>query len=232
MAPLSCPPTSRLLAPTAMSGTPFPSRSPAASTAEPNWSPGARFGPFSVVRCIFTASPTEPVGSMNSMVTEPACCSSTEPTARSSVPSPLMSPTLATEEPNRGPDPTPGMCTLEFFMLVVSLMLPSEFMKDTCTAPVPLSLVPMAMSSVPSPSRSPIPAIVASRPLLLRSPGELETPLPIVALSLTVPLGCMNMMWAFFAWEGPPDRSYIAAMSGTPSSSRSPMPATADPKSA
>jgi hypothetical protein len=94
-------------------------------------------------------------------------------------------------------------------------------------------LAPTARSGMPSPSRSPRPATIdapnwslSSSSPTVRPPGEL-----IFCSALTVPSGFRNRMWTAPRLV-PPSSSACAptAMSGMPSPSRSPIPATPMPK--
>ena len=242
-APLPSPPASPPGAPAAMSGMPSASRSPSAAAEEPNASPSESEGPLAVDELISAVLFTVPSGFMNSTCSAPLSAdappgpsSPSAPAAMSCIPSPSMSPRPAADEPNASPSDSEGPLAAELLISAVLFTVPSEFMNSTCSAPLPLPPAsspgaPAAMSGTPSRSRSPTPASEEPN----ASPSESEGPLAvdelILAVLFTVPSVFMNMTWTA-PLSLPPASSpgAPAAMSGTPSPSRSPMPAAEWPK--
>ena len=145
-------------APATMSGTPSPSTSPTPETPEPNQSPFPRAGPRAVPEFISLAVLTVPSLFIKNTCTapllRPPLSSHGLPAAKSGTPSPSKSPTKDTDRPKRSFELSvtdlPSMTEDDFMVL-------SEFIKNTCTAPVFLPTkagAPTAKSAVPSESRS------------------------------------------------------------------------------
>ena len=152
-------------APTAMSAVPSPSRSPMPATEVPNSSPSASDGPLAVVEFIsvvFFGPPYEcSVITCTAPRRFPPSSSPFAPTAMSGTPSPSTSPMPATEVPNSSSSASDGPFAVVELISVVFLIVPSEFIKSTCTAPLSelwpdAFSAPTAMSCTPSPSMSPI----------------------------------------------------------------------------
>ena len=158
------------------------------------------------------------------------------PAATSCIPSPSMSPTPAAEEPKRTPSARPGPLAVAELISAVLFTVPSEFMNRTCSAPLPFPPAsspgaPAAMSGTPSRSRSPMPATEWPNWSTRPSDGPLGVEPFISAVLFTVPSGLRNMTWTAPVLNPPASSPQApAARSGTPSRSRSPMPATEDPK--
>ena len=129
-----------------------------------------------------------------------------------------------------------GPFVVKEFISIVSFTVPSRFISIMCTVPrleppVPSCSAPEAMSGTPSPSRSP--TDVTEVPKLSRAlrDGPFAVKELIFTVSFTVPSGFISITWTE-PLPRPPLLSLIApaAMSGVPSPSRSPMPATDSPK--
>ena len=236
-APRSPPPVSSYLAPTAMSGTPSPSISPMAAVEYPNSPAPARDSRVLSfpTRAISRSSPL-PAGAARSRrityrapASSPASSSPGAPTTRSSAPSRSRSPTPATARPNRSKLAMGGMCGEVPLISYELLMPPLAVSATTCTVPRTFPPgeacdAPAAMSDIPSPSRSPIPEI--DEPNLSPAPNgaplmELDSFTDPSALSRTT---CTAPVLSELPGEP-------TAMSGIPSRSKSPIPATAEPKS-
>ena len=211
-APRPFPPGEACGTPATMSGIPSPSKSPTPETDVPNLSPAPNGAPpmeldsFADPSALSRTTCTAPV-----LRALPG-----EPTTKSGTPSRSKSPIPETDEPNSWllPARTSTVC----------LALPSARKSTTCTAPVTDRALgePTAMSGIPSPSTSPMPATEApnSAPLLAFRGAEMAAPrLFVVPSALSVIT--RTCPCDFF---GEP-----TAMSGTPSPSTSPMPATALP---
>ena len=167
-APRLAPATSSPFAPTTMSFTPSPSRSPMFSTDIPKESPLSSTGPFVVLSLISTVESTEPSVFINIMYAEPLLfpvhdtqSDSSAPTAISFTPSPFKSPMSATDPPNLSWLDSVGPFVVESLIFTVESTEPSVFINIMCTAPrllPPSSLpfVPTTMSYTPSPSKSPM----------------------------------------------------------------------------
>ena len=149
------------------------------------------------------------------------------PTAASGTPSPSISPMPATDVPKESPPATDGLPSAPS-MLWVLFAVPSALSSTTYAAPVLLCFpeAPAAMSGIPSPSMSPMPAT--------DDPKALPCCLPLVpsgftisTVRFTVPSALSSMTYA------DPVRAFLAGapatMSGIPSPSMSPMPATENP---
>ena len=241
--PRSVPPVSANGAPAAMSDIPSESRSPMSATEEPNRPSSVRDRPRGVEESISMVLLTVPSGFISMTWTAPRLrpppSSPDAPAAMSGTPSESRSPMPATEEPKvsefarSGPW---GVLDVPFISMV-SLTVPSGFISMTWTVPrsvppVSANGAPAAMSGVPSPSRSPIPATEEPKVSSSESDGPwgvLDVPF-ISMVSLTVPSGFISMMWTVPRLEPPvssPDAP--AAMSCTPSPSKSPIRATEKP---
>ena len=211
-APRPFPPGEACGTPATMSGIPSPSKSPTPETDVPNRSPAPNGAP-SIELVPFT----DPSALSRTTCTAPVLRALPgEPTTKSGTPSRSKSPIPETDEPNSWllPARTSTVC----------LALPSARKSTTCTAPVTDRALgePTAMSGIPSPSTSPMPATEApnSAPLLALSGAEMAAPrLFVVPSALSVITSTCPC--DFF---GDP-----TAMSGIPSPSTSPMPATALP---
>ena len=160
------------------------------------------------------------------------------PAAMSGVPSRSKSPAEETA-PKRSPPIIPGPFAVEPLISAVFFTVPSEFMYMMCSAPLfsdvlllaPSSLsAPAAISATPSPSRSPMPATDEPKMSPSASEGPLGVDEFISAVLFTVPSEFMYSRWTA-PLPLPPASSPLApaAMSGTPSRSRSPIPATDEP---
>ena len=180
-APLSAPPASSSPgAPAAMSGVPSPSTSPAATDA-PNASPSSSEGPPGVAPSIPTVCLTPPGAAVISMRwtpprPDPPPSAPGAPATRSGIPSPSASPAAATEAPNPSPSSSEGPLGVPPFISNASLTPPVGLMSLTWTAPrsdPPASPpgAPAAMSGIPSPSASPMPAADRPRPPAWFMPG-------------------------------------------------------------
>ena len=240
-APLVFPPASSPTAPAATSGTPSPSRSPAAATEYPKKSPFESEGPFAVVELISAVLFTVPSGFMYRTWTAPLwlppASSPHAPAAMSGTPSPSRSPRPAAEAPKLSLSASEGPFAVVEFISAVLFTVPSEFMYRMWSAPLPLPPAssfgaPAAISATPSPSRSPMPATDEPKVSSSASEGPLVVDEFISAVLFTVPSGFMYRMWTA-PLQLPPASSPLAptAMSGVPSPSRSPMPATEVPNS-
>ena len=114
------------------------------------------------------------------------------------MPSLSRSPIPATDEPNRSRFDSAGPFSVLLFISAVLLMEPSAFMNMMCTAP--RSVPPAsskwalaAMSGMPSPSRSPIPATELPKASSFNSAGPFAVSSFISAVSFTEPSAFMNM---------------------------------------
>ena len=230
-APLPCAPG----APAAMSGIPSPSMSPSPETEVPNWSLAEIGGPPGVAPVISTVRFTVPPPFMNKTYTAPALPRRGVPDAMSGVPSPSRSPIPETDRPNASESASEGPLAVEPFISAVLFTVPSRFMNMTWSAPRPAPpasspVAPAAMSGTPSPSRSPIPETEAPSMSWSASEGPLGVALLISAVRFTPPSRLSSMTWSA-PRPCPPASSPVApaAMSGTPSPSRSPMPETDRP---
>ena len=242
-APLSVPPASSPGVPAAMSGVPSASMSPSAAADEPNASPSASDGPPGVDELISDALFTVPSRFMNMTWTAPRFAdaspvpsSPSAPAATSPIPSPSRSPIPAADEPNASPSASDGPFAVAELISAVLFTVPSRFISSTWTAPLsvpPASSpgAPAKMSATPSRSKSPVPATEDPKLSPFESTGPFAVAELIAAVFFTVPSGFMNSTW-IAPLLGPPASSpgAPAAMSGTPSRSRSPMPATDEPK--
>ena len=170
-APRLAPATSSPFAPTAMSFTPSPSRSPMFSTDIPKESPLSSTGPFVVLSLISTVESTEPSVFINIMCMAPLSqqllslfahlSSPAAPTTMSFTPSLFKSPMFAIDLPQKSLFPSTGPFVVESLIFTVESTEPSVFINIMCTAPrllPPSSLpfVPTTMSFTPSPSKSPM----------------------------------------------------------------------------
>ena len=161
----------------------------------------------------------------------------------SGTPSRSKSPTPATEEPNRSKSASCGPLGVRASILAMLATVPSGSMNITYTAPRlrvrPSStsssdLAPAAKSGTPSPSMSPMPATPLPKASMSSSGGPFLTVSSNVAAPFTVPSRFMNRTWTApeLLPASPEPASWFsapAARSGTPSPSRSPMPATEEP---
>ena len=247
-APLPSPPASSPGAPAATSGMPSPSMSPTPATEEPNRSPPESdrpSGELSILAVRFTV----PSEFMNMTCRAPlstsveTLLSNTEttmpsspgaPATMSGTPSRSRSPMPATEEPKLSPFESTGPLGVAELISAVRFTVPSGLRNMTCRAPLPSPPAsspgaPAATSGMPSPSMSPMPATDEPKLSPLERIGPNGVPSWIPAVLLAVPSEFMNMtwIWPLLGLPGAP-----ATMSGTPSRSRSPMPATLFPKSA
>ena len=223
-------------APAARSATPSRSRSPISATDEPNMSPRPSAGALGVPA--FMARDSEvPSAPRNSRWTAPAFLapvrSPAAPTARSSTPSRFRSPMPATDEPNMSPaaSDTSGPLSLIRTALLTEESTP---MKSTyASPPVPADFAPTARSATPSPSRSP--RLATEEPNSSPAPGAGTPPAarPMSLELFRVPSELsISRCKIPELLPGPSLDSAPAAMSGTPSPSRSPTAATEDPNSA
>ena len=166
----------------------------------------------------------------------PPSSSPTAPAAMSAFPSPSRSPSAAAEYPKKSPFASEGPLGVVELISAVPFTVPSEFMNRTWTAPLwppPASSpqAPAATSGTPSPSRSPRPAAEKPKLSLFASDGPLGVVELISAVPFTVPSEFMNRTWTAPLLRCPSSSPGApAAMSPTPSPSRSPMPATDEPK--
>ena len=160
----------------------------------------------------------------------PPASSPLAPTTMAGVPSPSRS-IPVTDLPNLSPSDSEGPFSVPSFISAVLLAVPSAFMNMTCRAPPPSpKWAPAAMSGIPSLSRSPIPA--TDLPKL--SPSDSTWPPDglsfILVTSLAEPSLFMSMTYTAPRLCPPVSSpSAPAAMSGMPSLSRSPIPATDTP---
>ena len=226
-------------APATRSASPSRSMSPTRATEAPkrseSWRPSMpRVDELSSAACFAV-----PSGLRNRMWTAPRllppASSPTAPAAMSATPSPSTSPIPATEAPKLSLSASEGPFAVDEFISAVLFTVPSELRNRMWTAPrllPPASspTAPAAMSGTPSPSRSPMPAAEVPNSSLFVSEGPFVE--FISAVLLTVPSELRNRMWT--APRSPPPASSPTAptaMSGTPSRSRSPMPAAEVPNS-
>ena len=246
-APLVSPPASSPVAPTAISGTPSPLRSPNDATDTPKKSSLSRRGPFSVPLSIPAVRFMEPSRFMSMTCTAPLltppASSQGAPAARSGTPSPSRSPTYAKDVPKtsslfrRGPFAVVLLISTVRFTRPSTFVMLSRFMNIMCTAPLlapPASspLAPTARAGTPSPSRSLSSA--TDDPNL--SPSARAGPFMVVSListvCFTVPSRFISIMCTapLLLPPAPLSPGAPTAMSGTPSPSRSPSGATDTPK--
>ena len=246
-APLPLPPASSPWAPAATSGTPSRSRSPTPASDEPNRStfPSCRLRAVSeLISAVLFAVPSELRNIMwTAPLLNPPASSLGAPAATSGTPSRSRSPTPASDDPNRSKSASCGPLGVRASILAMRSTVPSGSMNITYTAPRlrvrPSSTsssdrAPAARSGTPSPSMSPMPATPLPKASMSSSGGPFLTVSSNVAAPFTVPSGFISSTWTApellpasaepASWFSAP-----AAMSGTPSPSKSPMPATEEP---
>ena len=170
-APRVSPEPSSLSAPTAISLTPSPSKSPMSATDDPRLSVALMSGPFAVESLISTVESTEPSVFINIMCTSPLLLPTHDtqsapiaPTIMSFTPSLFKSPMSAIEEPNISYPSSSGPFAVESLISSIESIEPSVFIKRMYTVPRLLPPVsspsaPTAKSFTPSPSKSPMFAI-------------------------------------------------------------------------
>ena len=257
-APRLVPPSSSPGAPAAMSGMPSRLMSPTEATEEPKKSPLTIEGPvvlgrslistvLSMVSMISTVLCMVPLAFISSMCTVPALMSAASslgaPTLMSGMPSRLMSPTEATEEPKKSPLTIEGPFVVFEVPLIstVLFMVPSGFISIMWTAPasrLPASLrgTPATISGMPSRLMSPVKAAEAPKLSPSESKGPFAVEEFISILSCSIPLvvgtGPASDITCTAPRSVPPASSPAApaAISGIPSSSKSPIRVIDEPK--
>ena len=244
--PASGYPRVALSAPAARSGTPSRSRSPTAASDDPNPSPIASTGPFSIEESISTVLFTVPVEVIRNRWTSPVTVllmpgcpvrvlKPDAPAAMSAAPSPSTSPTRATEEPSASASPSCGPLAVDALISAVFFTVPSELRYSRRTAPAleaPSSSpgTPTATSAVPSRSMSPSEATdrpkasARAPPELSRSAKDAIVPFHSGALTPRRTTCTAPASGAPASSPGAP-----AAKSGAPSRSRSPIAARDEP---
>ena len=245
--PASGYPRVALSAPAARSGTPSRSRSPTAASDDPNPSPIASTGPFSIEESISTVLFTVPVEVMRNRWTSPVTVlllmpgcpvrvlKPDAPAAMSAAPSPSTSPTRATDEPSASASPSCGPLAVDALISAVFFTVPSELRYSRRTAPAleaPSSSpgTPTATSAVPSRSMSPSDATdrpkasARAPPELSRSAKDAIVPFHSGALAPRRTTCTAPASGAPASSPGAP-----AARSGAPSRSRSPIAARDEP---
>ena len=220
-------------APTTRSVTPSPSMSAPPATELPNRSEPPRLGPACVepssTNVCFTVPPE--FKSMTYSVLPVL-----RPAAMSGTPSPSRSPIPADEMPSCASFASERPPAVDPFISAVLFTVPSELRNMTCRAPtdVPEAAsspgAPAARSGTPSPSRSPTAASDEPNASSFASEGPFGVDELISAALFTVPSRFISSRWTA-PRPLPPASSpgAPAAMSGTPSPSRSPMPAAEAP---
>ena len=229
MLPLSLPPVSSSLAPTAKSGTPSLFKSPMPATALPNLPPLCSDKICSEPPSVAAERTRVPL--INSTYASPLPSAPLAPASRSASPSPSTSAEDAAE-PNRSPMSPPASAAP---ISIVSLGKPSAFISIRCSAPAsepsPSSLLaPATMSCMPSPSMSPAGATDEPNSSCASSAGPSAVSESMVEDDFTLPSVFMNSTCAaplLLLRPAPLSLAVLpTAKSCTPSESMSPMNAT------
>ena len=213
-------------APTTRSPTPSPSMSPT-DTDEPNPKDAPGRPPGQLVPPIVDEFFSVPFEFNKSRWSVPELFAAPSldlaPATKSGTPSPSMSPTDTSDDPNSASVDRAGACCVFASISTDDFAVPSEFIKNTCTAPRACCLVelgglswiaPAAMSGTPSPSMSPAAETDAPKKSADPEDGDILA-VPLSVLSEFIKSTCTALS------VGAP-----AAMSCTPSPSMSPTAAS------